>query len=64
MKFVRAKVKVELNNMMGQSMKVNDVCYVKEVWINHMERDIYVKITDGNEKEIITSIKKIEIISD
>lgn len=61
-KLVKAKIINEITNSLG-TMKVNEVCYVKEVWINSIEGDIDVKLeSENNELLMITSISNIEII--
>lgn len=62
MKLVKAKIINEISNSIG-TMKANEVCYVKEVWINSIEGDINVKLESENNKLLmITSISNIEII--
>lgn len=61
MKLVKAKIVNEITNSLI-TMKANEVCFVKEIWINSLEGDINVKLANENNELMITSISNIEII--
>lgn len=59
---VKAKIIHEVTNSIG-TMKVNDICYVKDVWLSSIEGDISVKLESENNKlQMITSVSNIELI--